>query len=183
MRQFLFVPPVLPSSHESPRVEEVLFLRDEMANVAWAIEQVVADPLGRPQPVADQKHRGTRGVERMKNGNELLYRPITDLPEHWVPMAPMRDTTGAHFLAKAGLRDDIGLELPTPQGWILRGTPEFMRVHDEEVPRDGLEVSRSYQLARWYDGRRSLWVGRRKRAGVGEMRSNLEFDALVDASM
>jgi hypothetical protein len=99
-------------------------------------------------------------------------------------MVPVRDMgTKARFLAKAGLRDDLGLEVPKPQGWLLRGSPEFQRVHEEEIPRDGAEVSRTYQLARWYDGRRSLWVGRRKRAGVGEMRSNLEFDALVDASV
>jgi hypothetical protein len=184
VRSMLFVPPVLPSSHESPKVEEVLFLRDEMANVAWAIEQYVADPLGRPQPVADQIQRGSRGVERLQDGHALAYQPITDLPEHWIPMVPVRDMgTKARFLAKAGLRDDLGVEVPKPQGWVLRGFPEFQRVHEEEIPRDGAEVSRTYQLARWYDGRRSLWVGRRKRAGVGEMRSNLEFDALVDASV
>ncbi|MCC6863164.1 MAG: hypothetical protein IT158_31600 [Bryobacterales bacterium] len=42
-------------------------------------------------------------------------------------------------------------------------------------------MSRAWQLARWYDGRRAVWVGRRKRAGVGEMRSHLEFDALLEA--
>jgi hypothetical protein len=183
-RQFLFVPPVLPSSHESPKIEEVLFLRDEMANVAWAIEQVVADGLGRPQPVVEQSPRGVRGVERLRDGHQLLYQPITDLPEHWIPMVPVRDTvSNAHFLMKAGLRDDLGLEVPEPKGWILRGTTEFVRVHDEEIPRDGAEVSRTWQVARWYDGSRSVWVGRRKRAGTGEIRSHLEFDALVDASM
>jgi hypothetical protein len=184
LRQFLFVPPVLPSSHQSPQVEAVLFLRDEMANVAWAIEQFVADPLGRPQPVASQSNRGPRGLERLQDGHSLSYQPITDLPEHWVPLVPIRDPSSrARFLAKAGLRDELGLAVPKPQGWILRGFPEFVRVHEEEIPRDGAEVSRAYQLARWYDGRRSIWIGRRKRAGVGEIRSNLEFDALVDASM
>src|SRR5262249_49924836 len=91
LRQCLFVPPVLPSSHQSPQVEAVLFLRDEMANVAWAIEQFVADPLGRPQPVASQSNRGPRGLERLQDGHALSYQPITDLPEHWVPLVPVRD--------------------------------------------------------------------------------------------
>jgi hypothetical protein len=74
-RQFLFVPPVLPSSHQSPNIEEVLFLRDEMANVAWAIEQHVADPLGRPRPVADKAERGTRGLDRLRDCGRPSLRP------------------------------------------------------------------------------------------------------------
>lgn len=183
LRHFLFVPPVLASSHQSPNLEEVRFLRDEMANLAWAIEQFAADPLGRPQPVAEQSGRGATGLERLQEAAALRYEPITDLPEHWIPLTPVRDMTSrARFLAKAGLRDDLGLEVPKPRGWILQGFPPFVRVHDEEIPRAGAEVSRAWQLARWYDGRRAVWVGRRKRAAVGEMRSHLEFDALLEAS-
>jgi hypothetical protein len=40
----------------------------------------------------------------------------------------------------------------------------------------GAIVERSYQYARWVDGRSYLWVGRRKRAGRGEGSSGLRFD-------
>lgn len=42
----LFVPPTLAESFESDPLERVLFVRDELANLAWAIEERVLDPYG-----------------------------------------------------------------------------------------------------------------------------------------
>jgi hypothetical protein len=42
----LFLPPVVNTSEESDAVEEVVFTRDEMANLAFAIETTVEDPIG-----------------------------------------------------------------------------------------------------------------------------------------
>jgi len=53
-------------------------------------------------------------------------------------------------------------------------------VEEEEVPRAGIFVERSWQRARWIDGRTFLWVGRRKTAGRGEGWSQLVFDQIVD---
>ena len=36
-----FLPPSLVKSLESRPIEEVLFLRDEMANMAWGVERVI----------------------------------------------------------------------------------------------------------------------------------------------
>lgn len=44
----LFVPPTLVSTLSSSPVEDVLFLRDEMANMAWAVERIVEGPANRP---------------------------------------------------------------------------------------------------------------------------------------
>jgi len=66
------------------------------------------------------------------------------------------------------------LQPPLPQGRLL--APRIFR---EEVPAEGVEVSRAYQLARWYGGERQLWVGRRKSAGAGQLRSELVFDSLA----
>ena len=41
-----FLPPVLGQGLEGTAVEEVLLLRDEMANMAWAVERVVESPVG-----------------------------------------------------------------------------------------------------------------------------------------
>lgn len=176
---FLFVPPVLPHAHQAAATEEVLFLRDETANIAWAIEQQVADPLGNPQAVADQVGLSPTSQSARAGTENLAYRVITDLPEHWIPLVPVRDPQSrARFLVRAGLIDEIGEELPRPQGQVLARDRQF-RVHDEEIPRAGAEVTRSYQLARWYDGKRVLWVGRYKRPSIGGMRSTLAFDTLI----
>jgi hypothetical protein len=176
---FLFLPPVLPHAHEARPMEEVRFLRDETANLAWAIERQVADPLGRPHPVADQATIASPNAVPPPGAEDPRYRVITDLPEHWIPLVPVRDPESrARFLARAGLLDENEAGTPPPQGNLLARDRRF-RVHDEEIPRAGAEVTRCYQLTRWYDGHRILWVGRYKRPGTGGMRSALAFDSLL----
>jgi len=51
-------------------------------------------------------------------------------------------------------------------------------IREEEVPREGLIVRRSYQAARWYDGRLFVWAGNRASVGKGEASSGLAFDSL-----
>lgn len=180
---FLWLPPVLPHGHESAPVEEVLFARDEMANMAWAIETVVPDPLGRPQSQRDQPNEPPRGLLRLIPNTRLRYDLMPDMPDHWLPLMPVRQPTAdgtdqAIFLKRGGLLEE-GQQLPSlPKGALL-GANEGFQLHEEEVPRSGANVTRAWQLVRWYDGRHSLWVGRRKRAGMGEIRSGLEFDMLL----
>ncbi|MFW9994090.1 MAG: hypothetical protein ACFFD4_18745 [Candidatus Odinarchaeota archaeon] len=45
---FLFLPPSLGWREESRPIEEVRFLRDEMANMAWGVEYTIANYLGEP---------------------------------------------------------------------------------------------------------------------------------------
>jgi hypothetical protein len=56
-----------------------------------------------------------------------------------------------------------------------------MRIEEEEVPRSGTDVVRTFQLARWFDGRYLLWSGRHRRTGRGEGSSGLRFDAVGPA--
>lgn len=46
---FLFLPPTLPRTDASTPLEEVLFLRDEMANMVWGVERTILNGLGGPQ--------------------------------------------------------------------------------------------------------------------------------------
>jgi hypothetical protein len=55
---------------------------------------------------------------------------------------------------------------------------EKLSLFEEEVPREGVRVTRSYQFTRWIDGSSHLWVGRRKDVGRGEGSSGLRFDSL-----
>ncbi len=57
--------------------------------------------------------------------------------------------------------------------------PPFF-VNEEEVPRAGVIVQRTWQRARWTSGETYLWLGRSKQAGRGEGASNLKFDQLED---
>ena len=44
--EWLFLPPVLASSLHGDPIEEVLFLRDEMANLTWAVERLAPSLAG-----------------------------------------------------------------------------------------------------------------------------------------
>ena len=47
---------------------------------------------------------------------------------------------------------------------------------DEEIPREGVRVTRQFERTRWIDGTTLLWIGVRKQVGKGEGSSALRFD-------
>ena len=67
------------------------------------------------------------------------------------------------------------------QGRILNpdgANDQALRIFEEEIPREGVRVTRHYQLTRWHDGSTHLWIGRRKQIGRGEGSSGLRFDVV-----
>jgi hypothetical protein len=63
------------------------------------------------------------------------------------------------------------------RGRILTPRPGWkLDLYEEEVPREGVRVTRNYQYTRWLDGSTHVWVGRRKDIGRGEGASELRFD-------
>jgi hypothetical protein len=53
-------------------------------------------------------------------------------------------------------------------------------LNEEEVPRAGKIVTRSWQRARWLNGATFLWLGRAVITGKGEGSSGLAFDQVVE---
>jgi len=91
-----------------------------------------------------------------------------------------RITAGRKNLDRVVARyaQDAGAPSRAPRTAILDIKPYF--VNEEEVPRSGKLVTRSYQHARWLDGRTLTWIGRRVTTGRGEGTSGLAFDRAVD---
>jgi len=181
VEDLLFLPPNLATSLSGAPIEDVVFLRDQMANMAWAVERIVESPLGRPldRAQADLRGRqdGAAGPPPAASAPPL-YRLIDGLPDHWVPLLPMRLAAGAA---------SIGLVRAAPwQGRILApgldANHQPVPIREEEVPREGARVTRVFRHARWTGGETYLWVARRKGPGRGEGSSGVRFDALVPAS-
>jgi hypothetical protein len=63
---------------------------------------------------------------------------------------------------------------------LVGDRPGRLAIPEEEVPREGVVVRRTWQAARWHDGRLFVWVGNRAAVGRGEGSSGLEFDSLDD---
>ena len=69
---------------------------------------------------------------------------------------------------------------PGAKGVVLTEVEKKYLIHEEEVPRAGVIVERSYQRTRWLNGKTYMWIGRRKEAGRGEGWSGLLFDRIQD---
>ena len=153
---------------EGRALEEVLFLRDEMANMAWAVERVVQSRSGDPRSRGDEE-RPVNRVEDMLDKTELQYLLQTQVPRHWIPMVPIATGVGTIALRKGTMGDeDLSL------GVLLDPTP--LTIQDEEIPREGVQVRRVPALARDATGLYLRWITRRARIGRGEGSSGLAYD-------
>jgi hypothetical protein len=169
-------PPLLPllptAGHllEGDPVEEVLFARDEMANLGWAVERLVQSAAGGP------RRRGDEPFEESaeQSADALTYRLVTPVPPHWVPLVPepLGDGSPARWLRRGVVRGRTGGAV----GRVLEPERRPVRFRDEEVPRTGVRVVRVPVLARGSDGRTVWWMSRRARTGRGEASSRLAFD-------
>jgi hypothetical protein len=183
-----FLPPVPGTGLTGRPVEEIHFLRDETANMAWAVERKVENARG----LAYDRHEhylATRPdpaelIRTAPADADLIYTLATEVPEHWIPLVPALDpATAAMRLLRARMLLHRGQELHAlqPEGRILEPERD-LRLQDEEVPRAGAHVTRNYHYARWIDGSAHLWMGRRKRPGRGEGWSGLRYDFIGSAA-
>jgi hypothetical protein len=173
----LFLPPSITSISEPRFIEKVLLARDEMANMAWAIEKKVLDASGR---VLDRTRPAIAPDER--GSAPLSYALVTAVPENWIPLVPVSESsTGRIHLRRAAMAV-TGTPPPHAQGAMI-GAPGPLIVADEEIPRSGLSLTRSLHYARWIDGSTYLWIGRKKEVGQGEANSGLQFDTARKAQV
>jgi hypothetical protein len=199
--QYLFLPPTVVDLKESPNVEEVYLARDEMANMVWGIEHFVPDGIdGRREgnvaalDVATYLQRlseevsGSSPATAAENDAKVQYKLATEVPEYWIPFKAVQvpNGGGAVRLQRAAMPrvyEGLRIERIRPQTSLLRpglDGPSYQPffIPEEEVPKAGIRVSRSWQRARWYNGRVSLWSGFHKRNGRGQGNSGLQFDSL-----
>lgn len=176
----LVLPAVTGAGIEGAPVEEVLLARDEAANLAWAIERTITGPAGeRVNRHEVWRDRVAALVPAEPPGlpeDAVSYQLANDPPDHWTPLVPRSDGLRSIRLERGEVVHGDGTVYP-PLGRLLEpGQP--LALFEEELPRSGLRVIRSWQLARQSDGRTATWLGRRSRPGRGESRSGLAFDRL-----
>lgn len=178
-----FLAPTLMRTVEGKPLEEVLFLRDEMVNVAWGIEGIVEGPSGRAvdrrQVYAERQPSAP--APATARADTLVWRLASDVPDYWIPLIPVQidKTSGAiAFRRGATLRPDGSLNTQSAQSRVLMPDPQNkLDLFEEEIPREGARVTRAFQYTRWFHGTPLLWIGRRKLPGRGEFSSGLKFDS------
>lgn len=206
----LFIPPVLQNMEESEKLESVTLMRDEMANMVWAVETIVPNGVSGGQSGKEAAQRLTAFLEaetpvvpqvsQVSNSAKIKYNMMTHVPENWIPYTPVnRGTlTGVPSiqLQRAAMPRQVLNNPPSgrvrPRTSLLEAgsykivppatTPAWHAsyIHEEEVPRSGAILSMTWQRARWHHGQVALWLGRRKQNGRGEGNSGLRFDYLTE---
>jgi hypothetical protein len=184
---FILPPSTLRTTMDGPDLEEIRFMRDEQANLVWAVEVSTENGVGQPW----------RGHERAltipdnappppATDAPLRYRLQTNVPLHWIPFPPVQidATLRAVALERAAMQRfiDGALVRVEPVGRVLVPTNleqvQTYRIHEEEATRSGIRVIRANKRSRWLDGSTHIWTARRRRAGLGEGASGLRYDQL-----
>jgi len=198
---WLWLPPVNASRLQSEPVEAIRFIRDEMANMCWAIEEIVPDGLGKSMEGASTalglenwlQTFGTSIIEPVPASQsetaDFKYRIGNTVPPHWIPFIPFRpDSNNPQIiLRRAAMPRLIEGQLPTrirPRTQLLRNTIALgsarYDIREEEIPAMGITVRSIWRRTRWLDGRIVTWLAREKSLGKYPESSGLQFDQLVD---
>jgi hypothetical protein len=185
-----FLPPTLGRTIDGAPLEDVLFMRDEMANLAWAIERTVESPIEQP----GQRYEAADAAPADPAGDA----PAADLPRYllssqvapnWIPLLPVQlpnplqpANTAGQIISRlkrgAVLQSDGTKKIHSAMGEVLNAGAQLL-LYDEEVPREGVHIIRQRRLTRWTDGSTWLWTAFRNQIGRGEGSSGLQFDRLL----
>src|SRR4051794_2741254 len=87
-----FLPPVLADSLAGEPVEEVVLMRDEVANLVWGIERLAPSAAGGgfDRDAAYRLRAGQAPPSAPADGEALRYRLATTVPDNWIPFQPVR---------------------------------------------------------------------------------------------
>jgi hypothetical protein len=168
--QLFYLPPVVSAMQESEPLERVYFMRDEMANLMWAIEDIIPAETGGGKKIIQ-----VAPPDPVPNPNPETWRYTlgTTVPEHWIPFVAVHKPGSEKEIRFQRAR--IPNTKPASSVLLTENQPVHF-IEEQEVPRCGVIVERSVQRIRWMNGRTFLWVGRRKITGRGEGSSSLTFD-------
>lgn len=183
--EWFLLAPTVGAILQGPALEEVVFARDEMANLAWAIERKVESAAGQPVDRAEQYARSLDGSSPNPAPSVARYTLGTTVPNFWVPLLVSGMEPGATKMLVRGQVPDVR------DGQIVGGLPPLGRIlepdkalslYAEEVPPEGAVVTRRHRLARAADGTTWLWIGRAKGTWTGQASSSLRFDTVTMSS-
>jgi len=176
----LAVPSVTVAPLAGDVVEEVRFLRDEMANLVWGVEEIITDADGTRRDLVDEYVREGVTSSPIPPSAAVSYRLMTDVPDNWVPFIPVHLPGGSR---QVGLVEAL-LPRPNSLGDVATSSPQSsvlqelrgLVIPEEEIPTAGVVVRRRWFLARSADGGRHAWAARTVSVGRGEGASGLRFD-------
>lgn len=158
----------------SQALEELHLLRDETADMAWAIERIAETTIGAPTTLNPLPEPTTPSGAPAP----LAYQLQTPLPANWFPLLPTPTSGGLALTAGT-----IEGRTQTPATLLLQQlSTDNTEIPQHEISRAGLKLQRLACRTRTPDGGSTLWIARRRHIGAGEASSGLRYDqALTDS--
>lgn len=197
---WIYLPPVAANYLHGPKLEEVHFVRDEMANMVWGVETIVPNGLGEGTDGLDLAKKTEAWLvalagDTANNNNTPLpdigaaftYEIGTDVRPNWIPFIPLRmsDTNVLIVFRRAAMPRFIGEASPTrirARTSILQSKTDAQGhydVQEEELPPAGIHVKQEWRRTRWLNGSTITWLAREKSIGRNVGKSGLQFDQLL----
>jgi hypothetical protein len=178
----LFVPNIALDVLDNDELEEIRFLRDEDANLVWAVERRYLGTDGEPVLNGDPTNAQPTNHTPPPDDGRPRYRFRADVPRHWIPYVPRKiNGTGDNAISgdtylRRGRTDETAT-LQAPQHHT-RVVAESWRLREEEIPRSGLRVRRLKRFARGSDGSGFPWIARSRESTTRLPTPGLSFDFL-----
>jgi hypothetical protein len=175
-RNRFYLSPSALKIQEGDNLEKVNFMRDEMANMVWGIENTVPSQAGGGRLLKLNSSRFDQNFVPVSDEAKIRYLLGSTVPDNWIPFVPVHkiDSDQEIRLQRAKIPN-----APTPESKLLTEQQPVHFIEEEEVPRAGVIVKRNFKRTRWLGGKTKLWVGRSKTTGRGEGWSGLMFDQIL----
>jgi hypothetical protein len=183
---FIVMAPTLGVAADADAIEEVLFLRDDQAAMAWAVEHQLQGDLDVPVNAYETYQARLRAQplppppQAQPGGPQIYYTLETPVPDNWIPLVPVQSPQGELYLRRGTMEIPIGggsFELLKAHAVLLEPQHAFL-VADRVISRAGLLAARYFRRARAPDGSSYLWLARKKQPGTGPGWSGLRFDVV-----
>jgi hypothetical protein len=174
-----FLAPTLARSIDGAVLEDVMFLRDEMADLAWGVERSIESPAELSLPLSTTTPAFS--LPAPMAGASAVYSLSSPVPDNWIPLLPVElmngGVLGQRLKRGAVLQPDGSMKAHAARGTVLNAGGDLL-LYDEEVPREGTRVTTRRRMSRWMDGSTWVWTAFRNEVGRGEGSAGLRFDQL-----
>ncbi|WP_290949524.1 hypothetical protein [Fibrobacter sp.] len=207
----LVCPPTVLRCEESAPIEEVQFLRDEMANMVWGVENKINDGCGGTmdgKTLSDavfedvDRHNALENSntsEKAKNDAKYSLLIQNRVPLNWIPFIPEQKSDKCNiFMRRAKMPIFYKNEDPTKDPYLpTRPSTQLLgakgagvsdneykpfRIDEDQFGGYGFKVTKTAQRTRWFNGESFCWLGNRKTISEYQANSGLLFDELIRKS-
>ena len=184
---FILMAPTLGIVDDGDAIEQVRFLRDDMAALAWAVEHQLQGDLDCAVDAFEmylqriQSDLPPKAPAPSAGGPRIYYTLETSVPDNWIPMVPVKSPQSELFLRRGTMEiaTSTGFTKLKARAAILEPEHPFF-VTDRAISRAGDRVDRYFRYTRSSDGSIFLWMARKSGLGRGEGWSGLRFDIVRD---